>query len=206
MFTLLFVAFLLTDIAVRMWLASRQIRHVARNRDQVPAEFSHRIGLTSHQRAADYTVARVRLGMLERTYDALVLVALTLLGGLQFIDLAVSQLTSNDFVRQMLLLVTVALVLGLLGLPFTLWRQFKLEARFGFNRMTPGLFVADALKGLLVAAVLGLPLAAAVLWLMGSAGAYWWIWAWALWTVFNLALLIIYPMFIAPLFNKFTPL
>lgn len=206
MFTLLFVAFLLTDIAVRMWLASRQIRHVARNRDQVPAEFSHRIGLTSHQRAADYTVARVRLGMLERTYDALVLVALTLLGGLQFIDLAVSQLTSNDFARQMLLLVAVALVLGLLGLPFTLWRQFKLEARFGFNRMTPGLFVADALKGLLVAAVLGLPLAAAVLWLMGSAGAYWWIWAWALWTVFNLALLIIYPMFIAPLFNKFTPL
>ena len=129
MFTLLFVAFLLTDIAVRMWLASRQIRHVARNRDQVPAEFSHRIGLTSHQRAADYTVARVRLGMLERTYDALVLVALTLLGGLQFIDLMVSQLTSNDFARQMLLLVTVALVLGLLGLPFTLWRQFKLEAR-----------------------------------------------------------------------------
>src|SRR5690349_5799227 len=200
MFTLLFVAFLLTDIAVRMWLASRQIRHVARNRDQVPAEFSHRIGLTSHQRAADYTVARVRLGMLERTYDALVLVALTLLGGLQFIDLLVSQLTSNDFVRQMLLLVVVALALGLLGLPFTLCRQVKLEARFGFNRMTPGLCIADAAKGLLVAAVLALPLAAAVLWLMGSAGAYWWICACALWTVFNLALLIIYPMFIAPLF------
>ena len=206
MFTLLFVAFLLIDVAVRLWLATRQIRHVARNREQVPAEFSHRIGLTSHQRAADYTVARVRLGMLERTYDAIVLVGLTLLGGLQAIDLAVGQLTSNDFLRQMLLLVTVALLLGLLGLPFTLWRQFRLEARFGFNRMTPGLFVADALKGLLVAAVLGLPLAAAVLWLMGSAGAYWWAWAWGLWMVFNLALLIIYPMFIAPLFNKFTPL
>ncbi|MFJ3463789.1 M48 family metallopeptidase [Achromobacter spanius] len=206
MFTLLFVAFLLTDIAVRMWLASRQIRHVARNRDQVPAEFSHRMGLASHQRAADYTVARVRLGMLERTYDALVLVALTLLGGLQFIDLMVSQLTSNDFVRQMLLLVVVALLLGLLGLPFTLWRQFKLEARFGFNRMTPGLFAADAAKGLMLVAVLGLPLVAAVLWLMGSAGAYWWIWAWALWSVFNVFLWIISPMFIAPLFNKFTPL
>ena len=206
MFTLLFVAFLLTDIAVRMWLATRQIRHVARNRDQVPPEFSHRIGLASHQRAADYTVARVKLGMLERTYDAILLVCLTLMGGLQAIDLLVGQLTSNDFLRQMLLLVAVALLLGLLGLPFTLWRQFKLEARFGFNRMTPELFLSDAFKGLLVAAALGLPLAAAVLWLMGSAGQYWWVWAWALWTAFNLALLIIYPMFIAPLFNKFTPL
>ena len=154
MFTLLFVAFLLADMAVRLWLATRQIRHVARHRDEVPAEFSHRIGLTSHQRAADYTVARVKLGMLERTYDAILLVCLTLMGGLQFIDLMVGQLTSNDFLRQMLLLVVVALVLGLLGLPFTLWRQFKLEARFGFNRMTPELFIADTAKGLLVAAVL----------------------------------------------------
>jgi len=206
MFTLLFVAFLLADIAVRFWLASRQIRHVALNRGEVPAEFSHRIGLASHQRAADYTVARVKLGLLERTYDAIVLVCLTLLGGLQAIDLAVAGVVSNDFLRQLLLLATVALLLGLLGLPFTLWRQFRLEARFGFNRMTPGLFASDAVKGLLVAAVLGLPLAAAVLWLMGSAGPYWWIWAWALWTVFNLSLLIVYPMFIAPLFNKFTPL
>jgi len=206
MFTLLFVAFLLADIAVRFWLATRQIRHVALNRGEVPAEFSHRIGLASHQRAADYTVARVKLGLLERTYDAIVLVCLTLLGGLQAIDLAVAGVVSNDFLRQLLLLATVALLLGLLGLPFTLWRQFRLEARFGFNRMTPGLFASDAVKGLLVAAVLGLPLAAAVLWLMGSAGPYWWIWAWALWTVFNLSLLIVYPMFIAPLFNKFTPL
>jgi len=206
MFTLLFVAFLLADIAVRFWLATRQIRHVALNRGEVPAEFSHRIGLASHQRAADYTVARVKLGLLERTYDAIVLVCLTLLGGLQAIDLAVAGVVSNDFLRQLLLLATVALLLGLLGLPFTLWRQFRLEARFGFNRMTPGLFASDAVKGLLVAAVLGLPLAAAVLWLMGRAGPYWWIWAWALWTVFNLSLLIVYPMFIAPLFNKFTPL
>ncbi len=206
MFTLLFVAFLLADIAVRFWLATRQIRHVALNRGEVPAEFSHRIGLASHQRAADYTVARAKLGLLERTYDAIVLICLTLLGGLQAIDLAVAGVVSNDFLRQLLLLATVALLLGLLGLPFTLWRQFRLEARFGFNRMTPGLFASDAVKGLLVAAVLGLPLAAAVLWLMGRAGPYWWIWAWALWTVFNLSLLIVYPMFIAPLFNKFTPL
>jgi len=204
--TLLFVSFLLADICVRLWLASRQIRHVARHRDQVPPEFAPRIGLASHQRAADYTVARVRLGMLERVYDAVLLVALTLLGGLQAIDLLVAQVTSHDLLRQLLLLGGVALLLGVLGLPFTLWRQFRLEARFGFNRMTPGLFAADLAKGLLVALVLGTPLAAAILWLMAEAGSLWWVWAWGLWTAFNLLLLFIFPTFIAPLFNKFTPL
>ncbi|MDM9558122.1 MULTISPECIES: M48 family metallopeptidase [Bordetella] len=204
--TLLFVSLLLADICVRLWLASRQIRHVARHRDQVPPEFAPRIGLASHQRAADYTVARMRLGMLERVYDAVILVALTLLGGLQAIDLLVAQVTSHDLLRQLLLLGSVALLLGLLGLPFTLWRQFRLEARFGFNRMTPGLFAADLAKGLVVALLLGTPLAAAILWLMAEAGALWWLWAWGLWTLFNLLLLFIYPTFIAPLFNKFTPL
>jgi len=204
--TLLFVSLLLADICVRLWLASRQIRHVARHRDQVPPEFAPRIGLASHQRAADYTVARMRLGMLERVYDAVILVALTLLGGLQAIDLLVAQVTSHDLLRQLLLLGSVAMLLGLLGLPFTLWRQFRLEARFGFNRMTPGLFAADLAKGLVVALLLGTPLAAAILWLMAEAGALWWLWAWGLWTLFNLLLLFIYPTFIAPLFNKFTPL
>lgn len=204
--TLLFVSFLVADLCVRQWLATRQIRHVARHRDHVPPEFSPRIGLTSHQRAADYTAARVRLGMLERVYDAIILIALTLLGGLQAIDLAVAQVTSHDLLRQLLLLGSVALLLGVLGLPFTLWRQFKLEARFGFNRMTPGLFVSDMLKGIFIALVLGIPLTAAILWLMASAGDLWWVWAWGLWTVFNLLLLFIFPTFIAPLFNKFTPL
>ncbi|AEE67907.1 integral membrane zinc-metalloprotease [Bordetella pertussis] len=206
LFTLFFVVLLLADIGVRLWLATRQIRHVAANRQSVPPEFAPRIGLHSHQRAADYTVARVRLGMLERVYDAAILVALTLLGGLQFIDLWLGQLTQHDFLRQLLLLACVPLLLGLLGLPFTLWRQFRLEGRFGFNRMTPALFFSDAVKGVLVALVLGLPLAAAVLWLMAGAGAYWWLWAWGLWLGYNLLLLLIYPTFIAPLFNKFTPL
>src|SRR5690606_34024820 len=111
-----------------------------------------------------------------------------------------------DLLRQLLLLGSVALLLGVLGLPFTLWRQFKLEARFGFNRMTPGLFVSDLLKGIFIALVLGTPLTAAILWLMASAGDLWWVWAWGLWTAFNLLLLFIFPTFIATLFNKFTPL
>lgn len=206
MLTLLFVVLLLVDIGVRLWLSTRQIRHVARNRDHVPPEFADRIGLPSHQRAADYTVARVRLGMFERVFDAAVLVGLTLLGGLQMIDVLAAHLTDSDFLRQLLLLTMVAVLLGALELPFTLWRQFRLEARFGFNRMTPALFFSDAVKGILLTAVIGLPLASAILWLMAKAGSLWWIWAWGLWVGFSLLTLLLFPMVIAPLFNKFTPL
>ena len=206
MLTILFVIFLLASVALRLWLASRQIRHVLAHRDQVPGEFASRIGLESHQRAADYTTARVRLGMFEGVFDAAVVVALTLLGGLQAIDTFIATLTTHDLFRQVLLLVAVGLLTGLIGLPFSIYRQFWLEARFGFNRMTPGLFAMDLAKGLLVGALLGLPLVAAVLWLMASAGNLWWLWAWGLWAVFNVLVMLIFPTWIAPLFNKFTPL
>jgi STE24 endopeptidase len=206
MLTLLFVVFLLGMVGVRLWLANRQIRHVLSHRPEVPAEFATRIGLASHQKAADYTTARVRLGMLELVFDAAVLVGLTLLGGLQTIDLWVSSLTTHDLFRQVLLIVVVSVLLGIIGLPFSVYRQFKLEAKFGFNRMTPGLFVGDMLKGLLLGLALGLPLLAAVLWLMAEAGTYWWLWAWGLWSAFNLLVLFIFPTWIAPFFNKFTPL
>ena len=206
MLTILFVIFLLASVALRLWLASRQIRHVLAHRDQVPGEFASRIGLESHQRAADYTTARVRLGMLEGVFDAAVVVALTLLGGLQAIDTFVATLTTHDLFRQVLLVVAVGLLTGLIGLPFSIYRQFWLEARFGFNRMTPGLFAMDLAKGLVVGSVLGLPLIAAVLWLMASAGNLWWLWAWGLWAIFNVLVMLIFPTWIAPLFNKFTPL
>jgi STE24 endopeptidase len=206
MLTLLFVVFLLAMVGVRLWLANRQIRHVLSHRAEVPAEFATRIGLASHQKAADYTTARVRLGMFELVFDAAVLVGLTLLGGLQLIDLWVSSLTTHDLFRQVLLIVVVSVLLGIIGLPFSIYRQFKLEAKFGFNRMTPGLFVSDTLKGLVLGAMLGLPLVAAVLWLMAEAGTYWWLWAWGLWSAFNLLVLFIFPTWIAPFFNKFTPL
>jgi STE24 endopeptidase len=206
MLTILFIAFLLATIGTRLWLASRQLRHVVSHREAVPAEFASRIGLVSHQRAADYTAAKVRLGMIELVFDAVILVGLTLLGGLQHIDLWVSTLTSHDLLRQVLLIVAVMTLLGALGMPFSLYRQFKLEAKFGFNRMTSRLFVTDTIKGILIGAALGLPLIAAVLWLMAEAGEFWWVWAWGLWSVFNLLVLFIFPTWIAPLFNKFTPL
>lgn len=206
MFTLLFIAFLLIDIVLRLWLASRQIRHVRAHRDTVPAEFADRIGLHSHQRAAGYTIAKAQFSMVERVVEAAVLVALTLLGGLQFIDVKLGTYIDNELLRQLALIGAVLALLGTVGLPFSAWSKFKLEARFGFNRVTPRLFVLDSLKALLLTLLLGTPLAASVLWIMGNTGGNWIWWAWGLWVGFNFLVLWLFPTFIAPLFNKFTPL
>ncbi|MEO6985489.1 MAG: M48 family metallopeptidase [Paralcaligenes sp.] len=206
MFSLLFIAFLLTDIALRLWLATRQIRHVTANRAQVPAEFSDRIGLPSHQRAADYTVAKMKFGMIERVADAAILVALTLLGGLQFIDVTLGHAIDSEMLRQLALVGCVLVLISLLGLPFSIWRKFKLEAKFGFNRVTPRLFIIDSTKGLLLGLLFGLPLCALVLWVMANTGAWWGWWAWCIWVIFNLLVLWLFPTLIAPLFNKFVPL
>lgn len=206
MFTSLFIAFLIADIVVRGWMSLRQIRYVKQHRDQVPAEFSGRIGLSSHQRAADYTHAKIQISLLESCVEAVVLVALTLLGGLQTLDVQAGHWISNDIVRQLVLIGMVLLIVSLVGLPFTLWRKFRLEARFGFNRVTPALFWADTVKAILLLLVLGAPLAALVLWVMGSTGPAWVWWAWLIWVAFNFLVLWLFPTVIAPLFNKFTPL
>lgn len=204
--TILFLVCLLTDLLVRYWLARRQIRHVLAHRDDVPPAFAGRIGLHSHQRAADYTVARNQLSVIERIIEAAVLLALTLLGGLQAIDLWLGRQITSELWRQMALVGAVLALLGVVGLIFSAWKTFHLEARFGFNRMTPRLFVTDALKMLVVTLVLGVPLLAAILWVMGSTGTDWAWWAWGVWVAFNLLILWLYPNFIAPMFNRFTPL
>lgn len=206
MFTLLFVALLLTDLAVRFWLAARQIRHVQTHRGQVPAEFSDRIGLHSHQRAADYTAAKMQFGMLERVVEAAALVGFTLLGGLQFLDAQLGLLIDNEMLRQLALLGAVLAIMGVIGLPFSAWRKFRLEAQFGFNRMTPRLFIIDSAKALFLTLLFGTPLAAGVLWIMGNAGENWIWWAWGIWVAFNILMLWLFPTVIAPMFNRFTPL
>ena len=206
MFTLLFVVFLLSDIAARVWLSFRQVRHVQKHRAAVPPEFSDRISLRSHQRAADYTAARMQFSMIEHIVEAAVLVTLTLLGGLQFLDMQLGLLIDNEMLRQLALIGAVLALLGTIGLPFSAWRKFRLEARFGFNRMTPALFIQDCIKTLLVTLILGIPLTAAVLWIMGNTGSSWVWWAWGIWVGFNFLVLWLFPTVIAPLFNKFTPL
>ncbi len=206
-FTSLFVFALLASVAAKLWLATRQVRHVARHRDVVPESFASRIDLAAHRRAADYTIARTRLAMIEAVFGAVVLLGFTLFGALQaLLDALAQWLPSASFARSIAFVAAVAVIVSLLDLPFQWYRHFRLEQRFGFNRMTPALFVGDTLKAALVAVVLGLPLLALVLWLMRSAGATWWLWAWVAWAAFNLAVLVLYPTVIAPLFNRFEPL
>ena len=208
-FTALFSALLVLGLVTKFYLATRQIRHVARHRNQVPAAFASTITLASHQKAADYTVAKARLGMLETGFGAALLMGWTLLGGLDALNqvLARSGLASyGSLVPQLALLVAFGLISGVLDLPFSLYKTFRLEERFGFNKMTARLWLADLLKSTLVGAIIGLPIVALILWLMGSAGGLWWLWTWMVWMGFNLLALVLFPTVIAPLFNKFKPL
>ncbi|MEP6790728.1 MAG: M48 family metallopeptidase [Ramlibacter sp.] len=204
--TLAFGVALLGSMLVKTWLTSRQIRHVATHRDAVPGAFAQTITLAAHQKAAHYTVTKARFGLLELAFGTAVLTAWTMLGGLDALNGLVRGQLGHGMASQLALLAAFALIGGLIDLPFTLYETFVIEERFGFNKMSLKLWTLDALKSTLLGAAIGLPIAALILWLMGAAGNLWWLWAWAVWMGFNLLMLVIYPAFIAPLFNKFKPL
>ena len=170
------------------------------------SQFAGTIALTAHQRAADYTVERTRLTMIEIVVSAAVLIGLTLLGGVQALDLAISDWLGRGYAGQIALVAAVIAITSVIDLPFEYYRQFVVEQRFGFNRMSKGIFFLDRLKGVLLGAAFGLPLLFVVLWLMNQAGSLWWLWTWIVWVAFQMLVLILYPSFIAPLFNKFEPL
>ena len=205
-FTVVFLVALVLMSATRLWLAARQIRHVARHRDAVPAQFAESITLDMHRKAADYTIARTRLAMLEVPVQAALLIALTLLGGLNWINQAWLGVFGPGYAYGVALIASVIAISSVIELPFSLYAQFVVEERFGFNRMTFKLWLTDNLKGLALGTVLGLPLLLAVLWLMNKMGAHWWLYTWVVWMAFMLFVQAIYPNVIAPLYNKFTPL
>jgi STE24 endopeptidase len=205
-FTLLFVAALAAMVATRLWLAGRQIAHVRRHRESVPPAFADRIGLAAHQKAADYTVAKQRLGRVETLLDALVLLVLTLGGGLALAMRATGALDVSPLWQDVALFAILALVSAVASLPFSWYATFVVEERFGFNRMTTRLWLADLAKGVAVAVALGLPLLLVALSLMRAAGSAWWLWVWGTWMAFQVLVLVLYPTVIAPLFNRFEPL
>jgi STE24 endopeptidase len=207
--TSLFAAAIVTSFALKTWLAGRQMRHVATHRGAVPAAFAGTVSLEAHQKAADYTLARGRFGLVSLFVGTAMLLGWTLLGGLDALNAALLDAVApawGPMAYQLALLAAVALVGGAIEMPLDAWSTFRIEQRFGFNRMTWRLYLLDAVKGALLGAALGLPLAALVLWIMATAGAWWWLWAWLAWTGFQLLMLVLYPTVIAPLFNKFSPL
>jgi STE24 endopeptidase len=206
-FTIAFIAALAVATAARIWLASRHIRYVTVNRDAVPAGFAERVPLAAHQKAADYTVAKTRLAIVDALVTAVVLLGFTLAGGLQALfDLWAQVLDPTGYAHGIALIVSVAAITGAIDLPLSVYRTFVIEARFGFNRTTPALFVVDLAKGIALGLAIGVPLILAVLWLMAAMGGRWWLYVWLTWVGFNLVMAVAFPTLIAPLFNKFTPL
>ena len=205
-FTLIFLIALTLTTGLRAWLATRQIRHVTQNRDQVPAAFVNQISLEQHQKAADYTVAKSRLSLLQIALEVLVVLGFTLAGGLDWLARFWAGHIDQSLVANVALIGSVIVLSGLIELPMDMYRKFGLEQRFGFNTMTVPQFLRDMAMQFVLGAILGLPLLFAVLWIIATAGSYWWLYAWLVWVGFNLTILAIYPNFIAPLFNKFEPL
>ncbi len=206
-FTLTFVSLLIASTLIRLWLGGRHITYVQAHRNLVPAAFSDNITLDAHQKAADYTSAKTKLALTEAVTQALFLAVLTLGGGLQLIDDSWRTVLANqEIVRGVLVICSAMLIGGLIDLPFEYYKTFLVDEQFGFNKMTPAMFVNDLIKHSLVGLALGGPILLVALWLMQGAGDYWWLYLWLIWSAFNLIMLAVYPTFIAPLFNKFTPL
>lgn len=205
-FTVLFTGFLALSVALQFWLADRQIRHIARHRGQVPADFAEKISLESHQKAADYSITKTQFGQVLLVVEVVVLLALTLFGGLQWLSDLVLSYTGPGMLYQIGLIAAYSVVSGVIGIPLSLYSQFVIEERFGFNNMSIGLFVADLVKSTLLMSALMLPLLWVILTLMEKAGQLWWLYAWAVFCGFQLLVMVLYPNLIAPLFNKFSPL
>jgi STE24 endopeptidase len=205
-FSVLFISFLVITLIVRFWLGSRHIRHILAHRREVPRQFAEKIPLSAHQKAADYTIAKTKLSLVMLLVNTAVLIGFTLLGGLQWLSVTLLNLTGPGMTYQIALVGAFAVISGLIDLPFEYYKQFVLEAKFGFNKMTLRLFLVDMIKGIVLGVAIGLPLIWVILTLMGKAGDLWWLYAWIVWSGFQLLMLVLYPTVIAPLFNKFTPL
>ncbi len=202
-----FIVLLVATTLIRLWLGCRHITYIQTHRNQVPAAFSSSIALDAHQKAADYTAAKTKLVIIEAIAQAILLAALTLGGGLQLIDdIWRNLLPTQEIFRGALVICSVMLVSSFIDLPFEYYKTFVVDENFGFNKMTLAMFLNDLIKHSLVGLALGAPILFAALWLMQGAGQFWWLYLWLVWSVFNLVMLAVYPTFIAPLFNKFSPL
>lgn len=205
--TITFITLLIATTFVRIWLGRRHIAHVQSHRNQVPQAFSENIALEAHQKAADYTTDKTKLALLEASVQAVLLAVLTIGGGLQWMDdIWRNLIIDHEIARGALVIVSAMLVSSLIDLPFEFYKTFVVDEKFGFNKMTPAMFFSDLIKQSVVGIILGAPILFAALWLMQGAGTYWWLYLWVIWSVFNLLMLAVYPTFIAPFFNKFTPL
>ncbi len=202
----LLIALLIINTLTKSWLERRNRVYVQKNRDKVPTLFADKVSLDEHQKAADYTLAKLISGKVFRTYGLIIFVGWIFFGGLEYLDQFVRSFNQGPIVTGIIFYAIYTLVGMILELPESIYTTFSLEEKFGFNKTTVKTFIIDIVKGIVVGAVIGLPLIAAILWIMTALGANWWIWAWVFLTAFQLVITWAYPRFIAPIFNKFTEL
>ena len=206
-FTFAFIALLILTTITRFWLGSRHINFVRAHRKKVPDAFAQNISLEAHQKAADYSCDKTSLALADVVVEAALLTLFTIGGLLQWIDTQwLSVLPDHEIIRGALVILTAFIISSLVDIPFDYYRTFTVDARYGFNKMQPKMFFFDIMKHGFVGLLLGAPILFVALWLMQSAGNYWWLYLWVVWSVFNLLMLAVYPTFIAPMFNKFSPL
>ena len=205
-FTLIFLTFLLASVLTRLWLSQRQINHILSHKDKVPEAFAEKISLEEHQKAADYSTTKLKLGRLTLAWETLWLLLWTTGGALSIVDSWWLQYEFSPLWTGIGVILSLTLLMSLLDLPFSLYSTFVIEERFGFNKTTIKTWITDLLKSASLMMVIGVPLIAVILWLMNQAGQYWWLYAWSVWTAFSLLMMWAFPVFIAPLFNKFSAL
>ena len=205
-FYYLFIFLLVTTTIFQVWLTKRHIVHIQKNKNKVPSAFSKTISISDHKKAADYTVSKSYIGIIDLFIQAIFLYLITLGGGINIITNIFSNLINNQLIIGAMVIISVMLISSLIDLPLTLYKTFIIDEKFGFNRMTKYIFITDIIKQLILSIVIGIPLLLISLWIITSLGSLWWLWLWIFISVFNFLMLTIYPLYIAPFFNKFMPL
>lgn len=204
-FSLIFVIFLVLQFAIKTWLNIRQVMYISKHAHQVPDGFSEFISPEDHLKSARYALDKIKISQFELLYETIILLGFTLMGGIELLSRFVAPISNSGIVQGLLLMLCFYVIQNILSLPFSLFRTFKLEARYGFNRMTPALFIRDFLTSMLLSIVIGGIVLSLIFWIM-SASDYWWLWAWLLTVAFSALMMYVAPTWLMPLFNKFTPL
>ena len=205
-FYYLFIFLLITTTIFQVWLTKRHIAHIHKNKTKVPAAFSKTISISDHKKAADYTISKSNIGIIDLFIQAIFLYLITLGGGINILTDTFSNLINNQLVIGVMVIISVMLISSLIDLPLNIYKTFNIDERFGFNRMTAQIFILDLIKQSILSIVIGIPILLISLWIISNLGGLWWLWLWVFISVFNFLMLILYPTYIAPFFNKFLPL
>lgn len=205
-FYYLFIFLLITTTIFQVWLTKRHIAHIHKNKTKVPAAFSKKISISDHKKAADYTISKSNIGIIDLFIQAIFLYLITLGGGINILTDTFSNLINNQLVIGAMVIISVMLISSLIDLPLNIYKTFNIDERFGFNRMTAQIFILDLIKQSILSIVIGIPILLISLWIISNLGGLWWLWLWVFISVFNFLMLILYPTYIAPFFNKFLPL